>query len=250
MPESSSIVRTALVTGGSRGIGRAICLELAKAGCNVAVNYAGSAAAAGETAAQCRALGVRAEAFQADVSSAAACAALVEQVLAAFGRIDVLVNNAGVTRDNLLLRMSEEDYDRVLDTNLKGAVFCCKAVARPMMRQRYGRIVNLSSVVGLRGNAGQVNYAASKAGVVGMTKSLAKELAGRGVTVNAVAPGFMETDMTAAMPEAAKTATLAAIPMGRMGAVEDVARAVAFLTSDEAAYITGQVLAIDGGMSM
>ena len=146
MSESSTpIVRTALVTGGSRGIGRAICLELAKAGCNVAVNYAGSAAAAEETAAQCRALGVRAEVFQADVSSAAACAALVEQVLAAFGRIDVLVNNAGVTRDNLLLRMSEEDYDRVLDTNLKGAVFCCKAVARPMMRQRYGRIVNLSS---------------------------------------------------------------------------------------------------------
>ena len=250
MPESSSIVRTALVTGGSRGIGRAICLELAKAGCNVAVNYAGSAAAAGETAAQCRALGVRAEAFQADVSSAAACAALVEQVLAAFGRIDVLVNNAGVTRDNLLLRMSEEDYDRVLDTNLKGAVFCCKAVARPMMRQRYGRIVNLSSVVGLRGNAGQVNYSASKAGLIGLTKSLAKELASRGVTANAVAPGFIETDMTAAMTDAAKTATLASIPMQKLGAPEDVARAVAFLASDEAAYITGQVLCVDGGMAV
>ena len=216
MSESSTpIVRTALVTGGSRGIGRAICLELAKAGCNVAVNYAGSAAAAEETAAQCRALGVRAQVFQADVSSAAACAALVEQVLAAFGRIDVLVNNAGVTRDNLLLRMSEEDYDRVLDTNLKGAVFCCKAVARPMMRQRYGRIVNLSSVVGLRGNAGQVNYSASKAGLIGLTKSLAKELASRGVTANAVAPGFIETDMTNALPEAARSAMAAGIPAGR-----------------------------------
>ena len=250
MPESSSIVRTALVTGGSRGIGRAICLELAKAGCNVAVNYAGSAAAAEETAAQCRALGVRAEAFQADVSSAAACAALVEQVLAAFGRIDVLVNNAGVTRDNLLLRMSEEDYDRVLDTNLKGAVFCCKAVARPMMRQRYGRIVNLSSVVGLRGNAGQVNYSASKAGILGLTKAAAKELAARNITVNAVAPGFIETDMTAVLPEKAKTAMLATIPMAAPGQPEDVARAAAFFARPESAYITGQVLCVDGGMAV
>ena len=243
MPESSSIVRTALVTGGSRGIGRAICLELAKAGCNVAVNYAGSAAAAEETAAQCRALGVRAEAFQADVSSAAACAALVEQVLAAFGRIDVLVNNAGVTRDNLLLRMSEEDYDRVLDTNLKGAVFCCKAVARPMMRQRYGRFVNLSSV-------GQVNYSASKAGLIGLTKSLAKELASRGVTANAVAPGFIETDMTNALPEAARSAMAAGIPAGRPGLPEEVARAVAFFAREDAGYITGQVLCVDGGMAV
>lgn len=250
MPESSSIVRTALVTGGSRGIGRAICLELAKAGCNVAVNYAGSAAAAEETAAQCRALGVRAEAFQADVSSAAACAALVEQVLAAFGRIDVLVNNAGVTRDNLLLRMSEEDYDRVLDTNLKGAVFCCKAVARPMMRQRYGRIVNLGSVVGLRGNAGQVNYSASKAGLIGLTKSLAKELASRGVTANAVAPGFIETDMTNALPEAARSAMAAGIPAGRPGLPEEVARTVAFFAREDAGYITGQVLCVDGGMAV
>ena len=250
MPESSSIVRTALVTGGSRGIGRAICLELAKAGCNVAVNYAGSAAAAEETAAQCRALGVRAEAFQADVSSAAACAALVEQVLAAFGRIDVLVNNAGVTRDNLLLRMSEEDYDRVLDTNLKGAVFCCKAVARPMMRQRYGRIVNLSSVVGLRGNAGQTNYSASKAGLIGLTKSLAKELASRNVTVNAVAPGFIATDMTAALPEAVRTEMCKTIPEGRAGQPEDVANAVAFFAAEQSSYLTGQVLCVDGGMAM
>ena len=250
MPESSSIVRTALVTGGSRGIGRAICLELATAGCNVAVNYAGSAAAAEETAAQCRALGVRAEAFQADVSSAAACAALVEQVLAAFGRIDVLVNNAGVTRDNLLLRMSEEDYDRVLDTNLKGAVFCCKAVARPMMRQRYGRIVNLSSVVGLRGNPGQTGYAASKAGILGLTKAAAKELATRNITVNAVAPGFIETDMTAVLPEKAKTAMLSTIPMAAPGQPEDVARAAAFFARPESAYITGQVLCVDGGMAV
>ena len=251
MSESSTpIVRTALVTGGSRGIGRAICLELAKAGCNVAVNYAGSAAAAEETAAQCRALGVRAQVFQADVSSAAACAALVEQVLADFGRIDVLVNNAGVTRDNLLLRMSEEDYDRVLDTNLKGAVFCCKAVARPMMRQRYGRIVNLSSVVGLRGNAGQVNYSASKAGLLGLTKSLAKELASRGVTANAVAPGFIETDMTNALPEAARSAMAAGIPAGRPGLPEEVARVVAFFAREDAGYITGQVLCVDGGMAV
>ena len=246
MSESSTpIVRTALVTGGSRGIGRAICLELAKAGCNVAVNYAGSAAAAEETAAQCRALGVRAQVFQADVSSAAACAALVEQVLAAFGRIDVLVNNAGVTRDNLLLRMSEEDYDRVLDTNLKGAVFCCKAVARPMMRQRYGRIVNLSSVVGLRGNAGQVNYSASKAGLLGLTKSLAKELASRGVTANAVAPGFIETDMTAALALSDEQLR-AAVPLGRMARPEEIADAVAFLLQSD--YITGQVLGVNGGL--
>ena len=251
MSESSTpIVRTALVTGGSRGIGRAICLELAKAGCNVAVNYAGSAAAAEETAAQCRALGVRAQVFQADVSSAAACAALVEQVLAAFGRIDVLVNNAGVTRDNLLLRMSEEDYDRVLDTNLKGAVFCCKAVARPMMRQRYGRIVNLSSVVGLRGNAGQVNYSASKAGLLGLTKSLAKELASRGVTANAVAPGFIETDMTKALPEETRKALSERIPAKRLGQTDDIAGAVLFLASDLAGYVTGAVLPVNGGLFM
>ena len=251
MSESSTpIVRTALVTGGSRGIGRAICLELAKAGCNVAVNYAGSAAAAEETAAQCRALGVRAQVFQADVSSAAACAALVEQVLAAFGRIDVLVNNAGVTRDNLLLRMSEEDYDRVLDTNLKGAVFCCKAVARPMMRQRYGRIVNLSSVVGLRGNAGQVNYSASKAGLIGLTKSLARELASRNVTVNAVAPGFIATDMTAVLPEAVQAEMVKGVPLGRVGRTEDVANAVAFFAAEQSSYLTGQVLCVDGGMAM
>ena len=206
--------------------------------------------AAQETAAACQALGAKALAVQCDVADAGAVKALMDTALEAFGRIDILVNNAGITRDGLLMTMKETDFDAVIDANLKGTFLCMKAVARQMMRQRFGRIVNLSSVVGLRGNAGQVNYAASKAGVIGMTKSLAKELASRGVTVNAVAPGFIQTDMTAAMPESAKTATLAAIPMGQLGTAEDVARAVAFLASREAGYITGQVLAVDGGMSM
>ena len=242
--------KTAVVTGGSRGIGRAVCLELAKGGANVVLCYAGNESAANDTVAACEALGAKALAVRCNVADAGEVKALVDDAVKTFGRVDILVNNAGITRDGLLMMMKEEDFDAVLNTNLKGTFLCMKAVARTMMRQRYGRIVNLSSVVGLRGNAGQVNYDASKAGVVGMTKSLAKELASRNVTVHAVAPGFIETDMTAAMPEAAKTATLAAIPMQRLGAAEDVARAVAFLASDEAAYITGQVLAIDGGMSM
>ena len=242
--------KTAVVTGGSRGLGRAVCLELAAGGANVVLCYAGNEAAANETVAACEALGARAVAVRCDVADSAQVKTLMDTALQTFGRIDILVNNAGITRDGLLMMMKEDDFDAVIDTNLKGAFLCMKAVARQMMKQRYGRIVNLSSVVGLRGNAGQVNYAASKAGIIGMTKSLAKELASRGVTVNAVAPGFMETDMTAAMPEAAKTATLAAIPMGRMGAVEDVAKTVAFLASEEAGYITGQVIAVDGGMSM
>ena len=240
----------ALVTGGSRGIGRAICLELARQGAAVAVNYAGNEQAAQETVEACRALGVQAEAFQADVSDPAACEELISQVKERFGRLDILVNNAGVTRDGLLMTMKEADFDAVINANLRGTFLCLKAVARTMMKQRYGRIVNLSSVVGLRGNAGQVNYAASKAGVIGMTKSMAKELATRGITVNAVAPGFIDTDMTAAMPEAAKAASLASIPAGRLGTPEDVAKAVAFLASDDAAYISGQVLAVDGGMAM
>ena len=242
--------KTAVVTGGSRGIGRAVCLELAKGGANVVLCYAGREDAARETVAACEALGSKVLAVKCDVADAGDVKNLMDTAVNEFGRIDILVNNAGITRDGLLLMMKEEDFDAVIAANLKGTFLCMKAVSRQMMKQRCGRIVNLSSVVGLRGNAGQVNYAASKAGVVGMTKSLAKELASRGVTVNAVAPGFIETDMTAAMPEAAKTATLAAIPMQRLGAAEDVARAVAFLASDEAAYITGQVLAIDGGMSM
>jgi 3-oxoacyl-[acyl-carrier protein] reductase len=242
--------KIALVTGGGRGIGRAICLELARQGANVAVNYAGNAKTAEETVAACKELGVQAIAIQANVADAQACQDMVKQVLDTFGRIDILVNNAGITRDNLALSISEADFDAVLDTNLKGAFCCCKAAYRPMMRQRYGRIINMSSVVGLRGNAGQANYSASKAGLIGLTKSLAKELAGRKVTVNAVAPGFIDTDMTAVLSEQAKEAMLRTIPMARLGQAEDVAHAVAFFASDEAAYITGQVLCVDGGMAV
>ena len=242
--------KTAIVTGGGRGIGRAVCLELAKGGANVVLCYAGNESAANDTVAACEALGAKALAVRCNVADAGEVKALVDDAVKTFGRVDILVNNAGITRDGLLMMMKDEDFDAVINANLKGTFLCMKAVSRLMMRQRYGRIVNLSSVVGLRGNAGQVNYAASKAGVVGMTKSLAKELASRGVTVNAVAPGFIETDMTAAMTDAAKAATLASIPMQKLGAPEDVARAVAFLASDEAAYITGQVLAVDGGMAM
>ncbi len=242
--------KTAVVTGGSRGLGRAVCLELAKGGANVVFCYAGNEAAAKETTAACEALGAKALAVQCDVAKADEVKALMDAAVKEFGRIDILVNNAGITRDGLLMMMKEEDFDAVIAANLKGTFLCMKAISRIMMKQRYGRIVNLSSVVGLRGNAGQVNYAASKAGVVGMTKSLAKELASRGVTVNAVAPGFIATDMTAAMTDAAKEATLASIPLQRLGAPEDVAHAVAFLASDEAAYVTGQVLCVDGGMAM
>ena len=241
--------KTAVVTGGSRGIGRAICLELARGGANVMLCYAGNEQAALDTAAACEALGAKAAAMRCDVSKTDEVKALVDAALQQFGAVHILVNNAGITRDGLLMTMKEDAWDQVLDTNLKGAFLTMKAVARTMMKQRYGRIVNLSSVVGLHGNAGQVNYAASKAGVIGMTKSLAKELASRGVTVNAVAPGFIDTDMTAALPQAARDALLSTIPTQRLGAAEEVAQAVAFLASDQAAYITGQVLAVDGGMS-
>ena len=231
--------KTAVVTGGSRGIGRAICLELARGGANVMLCYAGNEEAALDTVAACEALGAKAAAMRCDVSKTDEVKALVDAALQQFGAVHILVNNAGITRDGLLMTMKEDAWDQVLDTNLKGAFLTMKAVARTMMKQRYGRIVNLSSVVGLHGNAGQVNYAASKAGVIGMTKSLAKELASRGVTVNAVAPGFIDTDMTAALPQAARDALLPTIPAQRLGAAEEVAQAVA-----------GQVLAVDGGMSM
>ena len=242
--------RTAVVTGGSRGIGKAICLCLAKQGVNIALCYAGNSARAAETVAECEALGVKALAVRCDVSNGAQVQALMDAAVKEFGRIDILVNNAGITRDKLLMTMKEEDFDAVINTNLRGTFLCMKAVTRIMMKQRYGRIVNLSSIVGVHGNAGQVNYAASKAGVIGMTKSLAKELASRGVTVNAVAPGFIDTDMTAALPENAKAALLSSIPAGTLGKAEDVANAVAYLASDEAGYITGQILGVDGGMGM
>ena len=240
----------ALITGGSRGIGRAICLELARRGAAGAVNYAGNSQAAEETVKLCRALGVEAEAFQADVSDPAACDALVTAVKERFGRLDILVNNAGISRDGLLMTAKEEDFTKTLDTNLKGAYFCTRAAAKVMLRQKYGRIVCLSSVVGLRGNPGQTAYAASKAGVLGLVKAAAKELAGRDITVNAVAPGFIETDMTAALPEKARQAMLTTIPKGRPGSSEDVARAVAFFAGPECGYITGQVLCVDGGMAV
>ena len=238
------LTRAAIVTGGSRGIGRAVCVALAKQGCNVVVNYCHGEAAAAETVALCKAENANAVAVQADVSTAEGCKALFEQAVNAFGRVDILVNNAGITRDNLILRMSEEDFDAVLNANLKGAFLCC------MVRQRWGRIVNLSSVVALRGNAGQTNYAASKAGLIGLTKSLARELASRNVTVNAVAPGFIETDMTAALPEAVRAEMAKGIPAGRAGKPEDVANAVAFFAAEQSSYLTGQVLCADGGMAM
>ena len=250
MVQSETPRRAALVTGGARGIGRAACLALAAEGMDIAVNYAGSAAAAEQTAADCRALGVQAVVLQADVRRPEACKQLIEDAAAAFGRLDVLVNNAGVTADKLLLQMTEADFDTVIETNLKGAFFCTKAAARLMMRQRYGRIISVSSVVGLHGNAGQANYAASKAGLIGLMKSVAKEYASRGVTANTVAPGFITTDMTAAMPEAARAAANAAIPMGKPGRPEAVAAAIAFLAGERAGYITGQLLCIDGGMGM
>ena len=244
------VIRAAVVTGGSRGIGRAVCVALAKQGCNVIVNYCHGETNAQETVALCKAEGVEAVAVQADVSTAEGCKTLFDAAVSAFGRVDVLVNNAGITRDNLILRMTEADFDAVLNENLKGTFLCCKEAARRMVRQRYGRIINLSSVVALRGNAGQTNYAASKAGIIGLTKSLARELASRNVTVNAVAPGFIETDMTATLPEAVRAEMAKGIPAGRAGRPEDVANAVAFFAAEQSSYLTGQVLCADGGMAM
>lgn len=242
--------QTAIVTGGSRGIGRAVAARLAKDGMNLVINYRGNSAAAEETERLCRELGAEVLLVQGDVSRAEDCEKLAAQAKEAFGRVDVLVNNAGITRDGLLARMTEEDFRAVLDVNLVGPWNMMKAVNRIMMKQRYGRIVNLSSVTGLMGNMGQTNYAAAKAGILGMTKSYAREVASRGITVNAVAPGFIDTDMTEAMPEGAKDKIVTEIPMGRTGKPEDVAEAVAFLASEQAGYITGEVLRVDGGMAM
>ncbi len=242
--------KNAVVTGASRGIGRAICVELSKRGVNVIINYAGNEAAANETAALCEQNGVKALPFKADVADAQQVGELMAFAQKELGSIDILVNNAGITKDNLLVRMSEEDFDAVLDTNLKGAFLCCKAVCRGMTKQRYGAIVNVGSVVGINGNAGQINYSASKAGLIGLTKSLARELAPRGVTANVVAPGFITTDMTDVLSQELQDGIKGRIPLARFGSPQDIANTVAFLTDEKAAYITGQVLCVDGGMAM
>lgn len=242
--------KTALVTGASRGIGRAIALELAAAGADVAVNYAGSEEAAAAVAREIEGMGRRAIIIKADVGNAAEAEQMVSQTIEAFGHIDILVNNAGITRDNLIMRMKEEEFDQVINTNLKGVFNCIKAVTRPMMKQRSGRIINISSVVGALGNPGQANYVAAKAGVIGLTKASARELASRGITVNAVAPGFIATDMTDKLSDEQKGALLPQIPLGRMGGPEEIARVVRFLASEDASYLTGQTLHVDGGMYM
>jgi 3-oxoacyl-[acyl-carrier protein] reductase len=242
--------RVALVTGGGRGLGRAIAARLAGEGASVAVSYRSNDAAAEETAKVVRRAGVRCELFRGDVSSPGDVQALFAGVSEAFGRLDILVNNAGITRDNLTMRMKEEEFDEVLRTNLKGTYLCARAALRPMIRARWGRIVNVSSVVGLVGNAGQANYAASKAGIIGFTKSVAREVARRGVTVNAVAPGYVETELTGNLPEKVKEQIREQVPMGRFGEAEEVAEAVAFLVGEGAGYVTGQTVAVDGGMTM
>ena len=242
--------KVALVTGAGRGIGREIALTLAEYGADVIVNYHGSREKAQEVVKQIEQLGRKAAAIQCSVADYEACGQMITDMLAAFGHIDILVNNAGITKDNLVIKMSEEDFDAVMDTNLKGTFNTIKHMYRPFLKQRAGRIINLSSVSGVLGNAGQANYAASKAGVIGLTKSVARELATRNITVNAVAPGYIDTDMTQAMTETAREATLAQIPLKRVGTPRDIAEMVAFLASDRASYITGQVISVDGGMAI
>lgn len=243
--------KTALITGGSRGIGRAVCVKLASMGMNIVFNYQNGEDAANETKELCQAYGVDVLVVKADISVPQDCEALVKAAQEfGNGRIEVLVNNAGITRDNLLMKLKNEDLDSVIDVNLKGTFYMMREVSRIMLKQRYGHIINMSSVVGVIGNAGQVNYAASKAAVIGMTKSLARELAGRKINVNAVAPGMIETAMTDAINEAAREKIIAGIPFGEIGKPEDVANVVAFLASDESRYITGQVICVDGGMAI
>ena len=242
--------KVAVVTGASRGIGRAIACELAKRGIYVVINYAGSKEKVEEVKAEIEADGGEAETVQCNVADFEACQTFLKDVAKQHGHIDILVNNAGITKDGLLMGMSEEDFAKVLDTNLKGTFNCIRHVSRQMLKQKSGRIINMASVVGICGNAGQANYAASKAGVIGLTKSAAKELASRHITVNAIAPGFIQTDMTAVLSDKVKEETAKMIPMGSFGEPEDIAKAVAFLASEDARYITGQVLCVDGGMAM
>ncbi|MCM3038327.1 3-oxoacyl-[acyl-carrier-protein] reductase [Paenibacillus motobuensis] len=242
--------QTALVTGASRGIGRSIALALAGAGANIAVNYAGNEEAAATVVAEIEALGVKAYAVKGHVGDSEQFDAMVKGVIEAWGRIDILVNNAGITRDNLIMRMKEEEFDEVIATNLKGVFNGIKSVTRPMMKQRSGRIINISSVVGVLGNAGQANYVAAKAGVIGLTKSAARELASRNITVNCIAPGFIETDMTDQLPEEVRQGMLGNIPLARLGQPEEIAKVALFLASDSASYMTGQTLHVDGGMYM
>jgi 3-oxoacyl-[acyl-carrier protein] reductase len=242
--------KSVLITGASRGIGRAIALYFAKNGAKVAVNYSGSEAKANEVVEEIKANGGTAFAIKADISSSEDVTNMVKSVIDKFGSLDVLVNNAGITRDNLLMRMKEEDWDAVINTNLKGVFLTTKAVTRQMMKQRNGRIINIASIVGVSGNAGQANYVAAKAGVIGLTKTTAKELSSRGITVNAIAPGFIETDMTGKLEEGIKEDMLRNIPLARFGQPDDIAAAAAFLASDVSSYITGQTLHVDGGMVM
>jgi 3-oxoacyl-[acyl-carrier protein] reductase len=250
LPDRELRGRVALVTGGSRGIGAAVARELGDAGAEVVVNYVSSAGAAEAVCKEIRDAGGDARAVAGDISTPEGAAALVDEVEADVGPIAILVCNAGITRDNLIMKLSDDDWRAVVDTNLGGAFFTCRAVARPMLKRRAGAIVTMSSIVGLHGNAGQTNYAASKAGLIGLTKALAKELGGRGIRVNAIAPGYISTELTGALPEAAREAILAGTPLGRLGDPADVARAVRFLASDAAAFVTGDVLAVDGGLGI